>query len=86
MHPLEFAMVVALPVVGVVLTLLARRYGWDDERITRTQWRVFEGSLVVLVLVGSLAVGVLVGGVLGILVAAGFVLYAAAFLVVHYRR
>lgn len=85
MHPLEYAILAALPVSAAVLTVLARFYGWDTEAIARKQWTVFEGLLAVLILAGSVALGVAVGGVLGALVAVGCVLYTLAFLAIRYR-
>lgn len=86
MQPLEYAILAVLPISAVVLTVLARWHGWDTEAIARKQWTVFEGLLAFLIVGGSVVLGSLVGGVLGALVAAGFVLYTAAFLAVHYRR
>lgn len=86
MQPLEYAILAALPLSAVVLTVLARYYGWDTKAVARKQWTVFEGVLALLIVGGSVVLGALVGGVLGALVAAGLLLYTLAFLAVHYRR
>lgn len=86
MYSIEYAILTVLPISAVVLTVLAQCYGWDTEAIARKQWTVFEGLLALLIVGGSVVLGTLVGGVLGALVAAGFVLYTVAFLAVHYRR
>lgn len=85
MHPLEYSILAIAPFCAICLTVLARYYGWDEKRIYRMQWTVFEGVLSLFILGGSLALGVLVGGAVGALVSAGFVLVLLAFLVVHYR-
>lgn len=85
MHPLEYAILAALPVSAAVLTGLARYYGWDQRAFVRKQWPVLGRLFAVLILAGSVALGVSVGGVLGALVAAGCVLYTLAFLAVYYR-
>ncbi|MFC6905301.1 hypothetical protein [Halalkalicoccus tibetensis] len=86
MSPLESAIVAALPLSAVVLTVLARYYGWDSQEILRKQWTLLEVLFALLIVGGSIALGVLIGGVLGAFVAAGFLSYTLAFLAVYYRR